>query len=83
MGRHSNRQAALRRTFTHHIEIPVPSGGLGNVLSDMHGWCVEQNSHKGYAHFSRSERAPEPREWVVFAFRSAEEAEAFRAVWGG
>ena len=81
-GRHVHRQRDLARRFPHQVAVPVPATGLGAVLSEMVDWCIQRHGQDGWATFTRSERSPEPREWAVFAFATADEAKDFREAWG-
>lgn len=80
-GRHESRYRDLARRFTHLVAAPVPPHGLSRALTAMSSWCNERHGPEGWASLHRSQRPPEPKDWAVFAFASAEDAAAFRQAW--
>ena len=52
--RYPARREAERR-YPHHVDIPVPSGGLGKRLADMHDWCHDHVAAGGWEQHGHSD----------------------------
>jgi hypothetical protein len=70
------------RTLPHRVDIPVPSGGLGQRLPEMHAWC-RAHVVGGWAEHGHSEKrkGDAPLYFSRFYFASADDAETFRKQW--
>lgn len=66
---------AIDRAFPHQVAIPIPPGGLGSDLNTMHRWAQAQ-AGEGYR--TRSLRGPQGGDAMLWCFRSAGDADAFR-----
>ena len=74
------REAEKR--FTHKVDVPVPTEGLGAQLNDMLGWCEQHAGEWAYHGHSEAGELGEPRrDFARFYFMREEEAEAFRGLW--
>ena len=78
-------QREAERNFPHRVDIPVPPGGLGRRLTDMHQWCRENVTAGEWAqHGHQVRRKGEcPADFARFYFSTTGNAEAFRWRWGG
>jgi len=85
MARHTNylKRDAERR-FRHTVDIPVPSGGLGGKLNQMHQWCLDNiGPLDTWTQHGHSMHRPEqiPESYARFYFKIEEDAELFRCRW--
>lgn len=68
--------------YPHIVEMPVPGGGLGRRLDEMHGWhrgrFLESRSGHG-----RTEVTTEIVSYIRWCFKDARDAEDFKAAFGG
>jgi hypothetical protein len=82
--RYPARREAERR-YPHHVDIPVPSGGLGKRLADMHDWCHDHVAAGEWeAHGHSDDRRDERGIHIDFArfyFMHKADAEKFRREW--
>jgi hypothetical protein len=69
--------------FPHRFDVPVPDGGLGRRLTDMHAWCAANVAAGEWAEHSHQERRKgfRPVDFARFYFASEADAEAFRQRW--
>lgn len=73
MARYKGRQSAkqIERDYPHHVDVPIPEGGLGTRLDHMHEWHRAQGI--------QSRRGSGGLSCARFCFADTETAEAFRA----
>ena len=65
------REAEKR--FTHKVDVPVPSGGLGAQLNDMLSWCEKHAGAWAYHGHSEAGEPGQPRtDFARFYFRAGE-----------
>jgi hypothetical protein len=70
----------IDREYPHQVEIPIPDAGLGSRLNAMHDAC------RGVDYQTRvigKKRIETGRDGVRFCFKTPEQADAFRAEFGG
>lgn len=75
----------LKREYPWFCELPVVFPGLGEGYAAMTNWCRSQFGERGFGVTSRQESQERgmPIEYVQFRFRSEEDADTFRAEFGG
>jgi hypothetical protein len=81
MARNQNRMSpkAIKREFSHVVEVVVPAGGLGRRLNAMHGF----HTARGIKACLGRGRREESRDYLRWYFTHAATAEAFAAEFDG
>lgn len=78
-GQRTPRQ--VDREYPHQLEIAVPEGGLGKRLNELHAACGGIDyATRG---IDRKQWMATGRDGVRFCFKTAEQAGAFHARFGG
>jgi hypothetical protein len=74
----AERRQKLDR-LPHVVRIPIPPGGLGERLSEMHAWALKRCGSNGYAESGEMERGQNRHvsEFAVFQFPDAQTARDF------
>lgn len=80
--RNPGKRAAARR-FPHHVDVPVPPGGLGNRLNEMLAWCRANVAAGGWEMHGHSEKlvGKIAIDYARFYFLRAYGANLFRWRW--
>jgi hypothetical protein len=82
--RRSQAKREAERLFPHHVDVPVPPGGLGRRINDMVAWCQARLREDAWTqHSHRGEPGPDgvPIDYARFYFADQPNAEAFRTRW--
>jgi hypothetical protein len=71
------------RTFPHRVDIPVPEGGLGRRITEMHDWCRDAFTIGAWAMHGHTEKRGGAMaiDYLRFYFRDESAAVAFRQRW--
>jgi len=81
MNRSTNmRKREAEARFPHKVDIPIPTLGLGNRLTDMVIWCRENVTAGEWAQHHHSEHRKDEAStaFARFYFMHEADAEAFR-----
>jgi hypothetical protein len=86
MGRAIDRnrvQKGAEAKFPHRVDVPIPSGGLGNCLTEMMMWCRQNVPAGAWAQHGHSEgnKRNRPADFARFYFATEADAEIFRRQW--
>ena len=77
---HNPGKRAAERRFKFHIDVPIPAGGLGNRLNEMHDWCRANIAAGAWAMHGHTEKQSGQiaRDYTRVYFLIEEDADLFR-----
>jgi len=82
---HAPDLAAIKKAaeakFPYHIDVPVPSNGLGPMLAVILDWCRENVVSDTWDLHCDYREGESPVDFVRFYFLHEADAEAFRRRW--
>lgn len=83
---HYQSRRDAERQYQHRVDVPVPEGGLGERLNQMHRWCREHVAAGGWAQHGVTDRTMRdgrgiPVDVARFYFAGAADAASFRNRW--
>lgn len=80
---HNPGKRAAERRFPFHVDVPVPTGGLGNRLNEMLAWCRVNIAAGEWEQHGASTKEPGQIavDYARFYFMTEADAGLFRWRW--